>query len=111
MNYGKTFFGKHLIIKLRYKLTQQSLTAIQFAFPDLEIIPSLPITDNPDASFFKLQGCLRGAEYQDFEKMMRIAQARTKISEANFAIKQANKAIDKELTYASTEDFNLNLMT
>ena len=112
INYGKEFFGQHLIIKLRYKLTPQSVQAISFAFPDLEIIPSMPETANPNASFFKLQGCIRGTEHNDFMRVMTIAQNRTKIADAEFAIEQAKALIEKEVAeYASVEDFNLNLIT
>ena len=111
MNYGKTFFGQHLIIKLRYKLTQNSKTAIAFAFPDLDIVSSMPELANPNTKFYKIMGCIRATEFLDFEKVMRIAKANAKIADAEFAIAEAKKEIKAETQTASIEDFDLNLMT
>lgn len=112
MDYGKEFFGRHLIIKLRYKLTDQSLKAIQFAFPDLVTTPSLPEVANPQTSFWKLTGCIRDNEYATFNRVMSIAQERAKIADAEFQITQSKLAIDDMVAeYASVEDFDLNAMT
>jgi hypothetical protein len=108
MNYGKTFFGQHLIIKLRYKLTTKSLNAIHFAFPDLVIIDSLPLSVNPKVAFYKFEGCLKANQYQDFEQVMRIARYETVIAESEFTIEEARKALKAETAPVAPEEANLD---
>jgi hypothetical protein len=115
INYGREYFGKHVIIQLRYKLSEQQVTEIAFAFEELIIIPSAGNTKNPYLSFFKIKGCLPFNKLKDFNLIMLIAQQNALIIEAEHTIAMAGDAIEdliaKESVYAEFEDFDLNLLT
>lgn len=115
INYGREYFGNHVIIKLRYKLSEEQVTQIQFAFEELSIIPSAGNTKNPYLDFYKIQGCLPSDKLADFNLVMRIAQQNAHIIDAEHTIDMAKDAIEnmiaKESSFAEIEDFDLNLMT
>ena len=115
INYGKKPVGNHVIIQLRYKLSEQQVTQIAFAFEELSIIPSAGNTKNPNLGFFKIQGCLPSNKLKDFNLIMLIAQQTALIIEAEHTIDMAKDAIEnliaKESAYAEVEDFDLNLLT